>query len=307
LAPTTPAARLSRFWHRYEGPTWLIAFAVYGGWFALLRFHSVLPWWIVLACGAWLVAWHGSLQHETIHALEHVPRPLRALLSYAPLGVFFPFGSYERDHRRHHQAKDHMAEPGWDPETFYHDAALWRHYPRLVRALFRANQTLLGRLTLGVALQALQSLWNGTARIRRGDAAAARDWAVHVALVGLLFWGIGTFAGMAWWKYIVLIAYPGASMTMLRSFYEHRWTDVPAHRTATIENRFPFGLLFLNNNYHAVHHAAPALPWYRIPAAWRANREALLARSGGYHFPGYETVARRWFVRPVFDPVRPPE
>jgi fatty acid desaturase len=295
---------IATFWHQVEGPTWLIALAIYGGWFALLRFHAALPWWAIVPLGAWLVAWHGSLQHETIDALQRVPRLLRALLAYPPLGVFVPFGTYRREHRQHHRATAHIAEPAWDPETFYHDPVRWNGYPPALRAIYRVNQTLLGRLTLGALLQLAQTLAHGARAIAAGDREARRSWAVHAALVALLFWWLAAVAKMPWWQYVALIAYPGACLAMLRSFSEHRLADDAAHRTATIENRFPFGLLFLNNNYHAIHHAAPSLPWYRIPAVWRAERTALIERSGGFHYAGYATIARRWLVRTVFEPVR---
>jgi fatty acid desaturase len=126
-------------------------------------------------------------------------------------------------------------------------------------------------------------------------------------LIALVFAWLIEIAAMPWWQYVALIAYPGLSLSMLRSFYEHRWSEDAGRRTATIENRFPFGLLYLNNNYHVVHHDAPSLPWYRIPAAWNEQREAAIERSGGFHFTGYGAIARRWFLRPVFEPVRPPE
>ncbi len=131
---------LKQLWHRYEGPTWLVALAVYGGWLALLLTHGSLAWWVIVPAGAWLIAWHGSLQHETIDALTHVPRWLRTLIAYPPLGVFFPFGTYEREHRMHHLAGPHVAETAWDPETFYLDSERWERYPRAVRAIYRANQ-----------------------------------------------------------------------------------------------------------------------------------------------------------------------
>jgi hypothetical protein len=41
-----------------------------------------------------------------------------------------------------------------------------------------------------------------------------------------------------------------------------------------------FHLLFLNNNYHVVHHAFPALPWFRIPAVRSPQRDGYIERSG---------------------------
>ena len=71
-------------------------------------------------------------------------------------------------------------------------------------------------------------------------------------------------------------------------------------------------LLFLNNNFHAVHHDRPSLAWYKLGALWRSDREEVLARNGGYLIPGYGAVLRRWGLRqrePVVHPFgefRPP-
>ena len=54
--------------------------------------------------------------------------------------------------------------------------------------------------------------------------------------------------------------------------------------------------LYLSNNLHALHHERPGLPWFVLPKIYRANREAVLARNGGYRLSGYAEVARRWLV-----------
>ena len=68
-----------------------------------------------------------------------------------------------------------------------------------------------------------------------------------------------------------------------------RRTSGPAARSVIIEDRGPLALLFLNNNFHAVHHANPKLPWYRLPAEYARRREEWLRRNGGY---GYRSYAR---------------
>ncbi|MFV3597992.1 hypothetical protein ACNJGJ_21065, partial [Mycobacterium tuberculosis] len=50
-----------------EWPTMAIVTLIYGGWLALTWWHAALPAPVILIAGGWLVAWHGSLQHETIH------------------------------------------------------------------------------------------------------------------------------------------------------------------------------------------------------------------------------------------------
>ena len=99
--------------------------------------------------------------------------------------------------------------------------------------------------------------------------------------------------------------WPGMMYGMLRTFIEHRWGERPAERTAVIESNAFFGLLFLWNNLHAVHHTFPTLPWFQVRRVWRQHRARILEHNGGYVFPGYFEVARRWLVRPVFIPVHP--
>lgn len=64
-------------------------------------------------------------------------------------------------------------------------------------------------------------------------------------------------------------------------------------------------LLYLNNNYHAVHHAVPGLAWYRIPVFWRAHREQLLATNGQFHLQGYGSLFWRHLFRPIDSPEHP--
>ena len=62
---------------------------------------------------------------------------------------------------------------------------------------------------------------------------------------------------------------------MIRTYLEHQAAEETEARTVIVERGGPFALLFLNNNLHAVHHERPSVPWYRIPAIYRAERAAL--------------------------------
>jgi fatty acid desaturase len=227
-------------------------------------------------------------------------------IAAVPLGVFFPYATYRREHRRHHRAS-RLTDPNVDPESFYHDPQRWHRYSPVLRAILRWNQSLLGRLLLGPAIQIAGAVISDLVRVTQGDRRPLREWTIHIALVTALLAWVTIVMAMPWWEYIVLIAYPGASLSMLRSFYEHTWSADAAHRTTVVENRFPFGLLFLNNNYHVVHHAAPALPWYRIPAVWNEHRDVFLQENGARCFSGYGVLARRWLIRSAFEPVSPVE
>jgi fatty acid desaturase len=251
---------------------------------------------------AYVVAWHGSLQHETIHALARVPKPARRALAAPPLAIWLPYAVYVRDHRRHHGARN-LTDPAFDPESYYHDETDWRGYAPLYRALVVANQTLLGRMLLGPAIAFMRVARDEFAAWRGGDASIAPIWATHLVTVALLLALVDRVAHVTWWEYLVLFAYPGASLASVRSFLEHRTAENADHRTVLVESRLPLALLFLNNNLHLVHHLHPSLPWYRIPRVWNAERDTLLERNGGFFFRGYAEIARRWLVRPAFVPV----
>jgi fatty acid desaturase len=289
---------------RYEIPTWIVVFVLYGSWAALVWHHAALPWWVIAPVGAYLVAWHFSLQHEAIHSFRSVPDWLRWAIVMPPLGLWLPFPLYYRSHRQHHQ-NTHLTEPGVDTESVYVRQADWQAMPPLKRAVLMANQTLLGRVTIGPVLRLVRLVLRESARIRDSDFSNLPHWIVHAGLVGLLFVYISGVAGMPWWQYVLLIAWPAFGLGWVRSFIEHRYGERPGQRTAITESNPFWGLLFLNNNLHAVHHLYPKMAWFEIPGFWRANRDKVLAHNGHYYFRGYGEIARRWLVKPVFVPVHP--
>jgi fatty acid desaturase len=99
-------------------------------------------------------------------------------------------------------------------------------------------------------------------------------------------------------RYILCFVYPGLMLSLIRSFAEHRAEPAPGHRVAIVERAPVFGLLFLNNNLHAAHHAWPGLAWWRLPQHYRRHRAALLAGNGGLVYDGYAEVFARFFLRP---------
>jgi fatty acid desaturase len=299
-----PRGSIGRLWRKYEGPTWVVATIVYGSWTLLVWFHAFIPWWLMAPLGAFVIAWHNSLQHETIHALIRVPRSVRFGLGFAPLGFVVPYPIYYRSHRRHHRDAS-LTDPLEDPESYYHREDAWLGYPHALRAVFLFNQTLIGRLTVGPFLYVSRFLYREARCVLAGDRSNLRAWAGHALGVGVLLFWVGEVARMPVWQYFVFLVYPGLCLGMLRSFCEHRYADRVGHRTAIVESGFPFNLLFLNNNLHLIHHLSPALPWYRIPAVWRDLRAELIEHNGGFYYTGYAQIMRKHFVRPVFIPAQP--
>jgi fatty acid desaturase len=289
--------------YRYDGPTWLVAAVLYSAWALVIWYHEALTWWIAAPLGTYLVAWHFSLQHEAIHSFRSAPRWLRWAVVMPPLGLWLPFPLYHAAHSKHHQ-NTHLTLPGVDTESFYVRQADWSRLSPLRRALLTANLTLAGRVLLGPILRLEKLVHREAQKLRHRDFSHVPHWILHVLLVAALFWYIAA-AGMAWWQYVLFIAWPAFGLGWVRSFAEHRYGARPGERTAITESNLFWSLLFLNNNLHAVHHVFPKMPWWQIPAYWRNHREQILAHNGRLYFKGYGEIAAKWLFRPIFEPPHP--
>src|SRR5688572_2611163 len=131
-----------------ELPTLLLAVAIHGGWLALTWWWSAIPIWAGVPAAAWLIAWHGSLQHEAVHGHPTGRRRLDAFIVGAPLSLWLPFAVYRNTHLAHHRTP-RLTDPIDDPESYYVDPAAWQRFSRPRRLLHHVLQTALGRLVLG--------------------------------------------------------------------------------------------------------------------------------------------------------------
>lgn len=289
---------------RLEWPTLALAAAIYGGWIALtLAFHR-LPLALAAPLGGLVLAWHSSLQHEAIHGHPTRSRRANALLAGIPLSTWLPYSVYRESHIAHHRTSE-LTHPGFDPESFYVDAARWARFGPLRRALHWALSTLFGRLVLGPPVLVAQTLLSEARRIAAGDVRHLGVWAVHGLGAGAVFvWVVGV-CRIHPLVYVGCFVYPGLSLTLLRSFVEHRPAAEVEHRSAIVEANPILAALFLHNNLHILHHDEPGLPWYQLPAHYRQRRSELIARNGGYLYSGYLEVARAFALRPKDAPLHP--
>jgi fatty acid desaturase len=287
-----------------DGPTWIVAMVIYAAWGTLIWYNAALPWWFMMPVGAYLLAWHFSLQHEAIHSFRGVPAWLRFALVFPPIGLWFPFALYRKSHTAHHR-DIHLTVPGVDTESYYVLKADWQRMGAFTRAVLTFNQTLVGRLLIGPMLRLWILVSKESKRVAQGDYSHLPHWAVHALAVALLFWFISGVCHFPWWQYCLVVAYPGMSLSLLRAFYEHRAAEDSQQRTAAVESNVIFGLLYLYNNLHVVHHLKPTMPWYDIPRYYRENRESLLELNGQYAYRGYAVFVRRFLLTPVFSPVHP--
>lgn len=297
-------SRRARGAARVEWPTLGLIVAVIGVWAALTAAAGTLGLWIAVPALAVVVALHSSLQHEAIHG-HPTPWPwLNDALVFPALGLVVPYERFRDSHLAHHHDPT-LTDPYDDPETNYLDPAVWERLPRAARVVLAANNTLLGRMVLGPLL-ATAVLWRDDARaLRRGDRSVARAWALHAGgLVPVVAW-LAVVGTMPAWAYL-LGCWGGLAILKIRTFLEHQAHARAAARSVVIEDRGPLAFVFLNNNFHAVHHACPRLPWYRLPAEYARRREEFLRRNGGYRYRSYGEVFRLHLFRrkdPVAHPI----
>ena len=286
-----------------EWPTLVVAVTIYGGWLAATWFHGDLTLGLRIAIGGWLIAWHGSLQHEVIHGHPTPWRRVNALIGSIPLSLWLPFEHYRRTHLLHH-ATERVTEPGADPESRYL-ATPRRAALGLGHRVAALQANLSGRIVLGPFVEVWRFFLSEVLAVRNGDAGGAGVWVRHLLAAAFVVAWLKLVCGMTLIDYLLTFIYPGAALTFIRSFAEHRAHDSPGHRVAIVERAPLMGLLFLNNNLHAVHHSHPGEPWYRLPGLYRRNREQVLQANGGLVYAGYREVFARFLFKPHDDLVHP--
>lgn len=279
-----------------EWPTLALLAATYTMWGAAVFW--VAGWSIPVAVllAALAIAQHSSLQHEALHGHPFANQTLNAALVRPALGLFIPYGRFRDTHLAHH-VDSRLTDPYDDPETNFLAELDWQALTLPVQWLYHANATLLGRMVLGPLL--------GQWAFMRCDLthvtpAIARSWLAHLLMVGLVL-ALVSVSPLPVWAYL-MAAYLGLSVLKIRTYLEHRAHEASRARSVIIEDRGPLALLFLNNNFHAVHHMHPGVAWYKLPALYRDRRDRFLACNDGYVYRSYASVFARYLFR-AKDPV----
>jgi len=291
------ARRVTAVGNGIEWPTIALALLLYLLFGLLTWWYAILPWWLIVPIAGYLVALHGSMQHEAVHGHPTPWRLVNEAIVFPSLWLWMPFRIYREVHLVHHR-NEMLTDPREDPESFYVTPDAWAKMGRLHRGLLRANNTLLGRLVLGPPLAIGRHWSDEIRRLCRGDRSHLLPWGLHLAGCALvLAWVIGV-CRIPFGAYLLLYVYPGLGLTLVRSFLEHQARPEVDQRSALVEAGPVMSLLFLNNNLHALHHAHPGVSWYRLPGLYRERRKELLAANGGYRYGGYLEIARRYLLTP---------
>lgn len=278
-----------------EWPTLCLAVACYGVWALATTWLAGQSLLAGVVIAALCVALQSSLQHEALHGHPFRLKGLNAALVFPAMSLVIPYGRFRDTHLDHHR-DPLLTDPYDDPETNYLDPAIWDQLARWRQRLLIFNNTLLGRMVLGTALGQIDFMRGDWRAIRAGQTRVIRAWLWHIPALALVFAWLGLVGQMPFWAYVIA-AYSGLSLIKIRTFLEHRAHVEARGRTVIIEDRGPLALLFLNNNLHAVHHARPGIPWYRLPQTYAANRAAFLRANDGYVYRSYVEIARKYLLR----------
>lgn len=281
---------------KIEWPTIGLIIIVYAVLMGLIWFHASLPWWVIMPVGAYFAALHASLQHEVLHGHPTGYRLINEALVFPTPTFWLPYHRYRQCHLIHHNDA-HLTDPRHDPESFYLLPDTWEAVPGVRRLLFRFNHTLAGRMLVGPAIS-IARIWSAEWRhLFSADRDMTKAWLWFIPSAAITVWYVVWLCGMPFWQYALLIAYPGISLALIRSYCEHQAAKDVEHRTIIVEASPFWSLLFLNNNLHVAHHAQPALAWYKLPAFYRAERDRLISQNNGYMMKGYAEIFARYFLR----------
>lgn len=298
------AVESSRYSKPGEWPTWIVLTTNYVVWVMITWHQAVIPWWLMIFAGGFVICIHGSLQHEFLHGHPTRSDALNKALIWLPIGLWMPYTIYREIHIAHHQC-ERLTDPLQDPESFYVPAAKWSRYSSARRLLLHFNNTLLGRLTAGPVIAVTTFLFTQASMLAGGDRRYASVWVWHLVGCAMVLCWVVAVCEMPFWQYVVLVAWPGLSFTLLRSFTEHRPSEDIAQRTIIVEGSWLTRLLFLNNNYHHVHHSEPDLAWFGLASRFRESSAQVLEQNGGFYYRSYLEIFRRFLVRPKDVPVYP--
>jgi fatty acid desaturase len=285
-----------------EWPTLLLLVLTYLVWGAATWAWSIAPL-LALPMVAIATAQFSSLQHEALHGHPFRQKAVNEALVFPALMLVMPYQRFRDLHLRHHHDPT-LTDPFDDPESNFCCPQNWTMMAGWCRALLRFNNTLAGRMLVGPALSIWALVRDDTRAALAGDGAVIRAWALNaLGLVPVALW-LAFAATMPVWAY-VLAVYGGFSLLKIRTYLEHRAHEAARARTVIIEDRGFFALLFLNNNFHAVHHMHPGVAWYRLPALYAARKAHYLRRNEAYVYRSYAEIFRRHFLR-AKDPVPHP-
>lgn len=286
-----------------EWPTLLLFVVSYALWAAgTTILWQLSPTLAILAAGL-AIAQLSSLTHEVLHGHPFRSQFWSEALVFPAASVFIPYLRFKDTHLQHHNDPA-LTDPYDDPESNFFDPAAWARLSAPMQVLLRFNNTLFGRMLIGPFVGTGIFLATDWRLALQGDRRVLLAWALHLPGLALVFGWLWAVGQMPVWAYLVAV-YIGTALLKIRTYLEHRAHEAARARTVIIESRGPLSLLFLNNNFHVVHHMHPAVAWYKLPGLYAARKDHYQRRNEAYVYRSYAEIFRRYLFTPK-DPVPHP-
>lgn len=237
-----------------------------------------------------------SLAHETFHHKVFTSRKLNALIggflySY-PVGL--PYENYRKRHLQHHRDIGYRSDPDWGNYQGPQFESAQAVYKFFVAKLFGAY--------LFVNAFNLLSGKNPPILLEKEEESSVRDLAFLALTQLTLFVLIAVF--FSWWMYFVVWLLPLVTLTAFfigaRAYLEHNDPDEDSGVDARLFDYRPnwlehFLISPCHFHLHALHHAFPAVPHYRL------NAMKFELGQRGITYPGQD---RAGYIRCFFSHVR---
>ncbi len=289
--------------YKDELPSAVLLIGGYGAYLVITAFAGQMGSGYALALLVPVLVLHSSLQHEFIHGHPTRYQWLNDLLVSPAIGLLVPYLRFKDMHLAHHHDPN-LTDPYDDPESNFLDPVVWSRLPKWRQMLCNFNNTLFGRMLIGPALGLLCFYSKDMSDLVRGNRRIAFSYGHHLlGLLPICAWHLSV-STLPLWAYGIA-AYVAISVLKIRTFLEHKAHERASARTVLIEDRGILSLLFLNNNYHAIHHSHPGLVWHKLPEKFHSQSEYYLRRNGGYWYKSYGQVLRLYFFTRK-DPVAHP-
>jgi fatty acid desaturase len=289
----------------FEWPTLVMMIVTYAGWAVGTTLWDNVGI-LSLLLTAIAIAQFSSLQHEVLHGHPFANTRLNEALVFPALMLIMPYGRFRDLHLQHHFDPT-LTDPFDDPESNFHAPDVWARLSPPARALYQFNNTLFGRMAVGPAISFWALVKGDWLAWRQGSMGIARSWVLNAIGTVPVVWWLVAVGTMPVWAYLMAV-YLGYSLLKIRTYLEHRAHETSRARTVVVEDRGPLSVLFLNNNFHVVHHMHPTTPWYRLPALYASRREHYLRRNEAYVYRSYAEIFRQYFFHakdPVPHPIYP--
>jgi omega-6 fatty acid desaturase (delta-12 desaturase) len=240
------------------------------------------PLWIVAGLGGWGLH---CIAHDAGHGSFSRSRRLNSIIGHVSLlPLVYPFHAWRHVHNLHHAHTNNLElDTDWRPLP----AGLYDRMPLRQKIVYHGTRT--------------WAFWFGTVNywrvsgfrpnffpkkemrrdVRRSIAVVVAVSAVYFSAL-IYFFGITGFLLMfavpwlfihAWFSATTLMHHSASDVPYLTS--EH-WTRNASRLLLTTDYTYPRWMLFLTHNIsiHTAHHVIPAVPFYNLPKAQQALKEA---------------------------------